>query len=164
MTALDEGLDHLLHRLDLVRGARADVRVEHAEAVHLLDEGRRALLGDLGGGATSLVGPVDDLVVHVREVLRERDLVALVHQVAANHVEREERARVADVNLVVDGGSADVHADLALLEGDELLLLVRLAVVDEHACSLAYTVRNVLTSIRRGTRRERAREGGPGRR
>jgi hypothetical protein len=129
---LNQGLDHLLHGLDLARGARADVRVEDAEAVHLLDEGVGVLLRHLRGRAALLVRAVDDFVVHVRQVLGKRDLVALVLQVAANHVEAQERARVAYVDLVVHGGAAHVHADLALVYGLELFLLVGLGVVYEH--------------------------------
>ena len=55
--------------------------------MHLLDEGGGELLGHLGGRAALLVGAVDDLVVDVGEVLGERDLVPLEHEVAADHVE-----------------------------------------------------------------------------
>ena len=136
VAALDQKRDHLLHGLDLACGTRADVGVEDTEAVHLLDEGVRELLGNLSGGAALFVGTVDDFVVDVGEVLGKRDLIALEHEVAANHVERQERARVADVDLVVDRGAADVHADLALFDGLKLLFAVRLAVIDEHVALL----------------------------
>ena len=136
VAALDKKRDHLLHGLDLARGARADVGVEDAKTVHLLDESARELLGDLGGGAALLVGAVDDLVVDIGKVLGKRDLIALEHEVAADHVKRQERARVADVDLVVDRRAADVHADLALFDGLKLLFAVRLAVVDEHVALL----------------------------
>ena len=121
---LDETGDHLDHGLDLLRGARTDIRVEDAHAVHLLDEGVGELAREVLGSATLLVGALDDLVVHVGQVLGEGDLVALVHKVAANDVEGQERAAVADVNLVIDGGAADVHANLAGFDGCELDLLV----------------------------------------
>ena len=104
--------------------------------MHLLDEGVGELLGHLGGAAALLVGAVDDLVIHVGEVLGKRDLVALVHEVTANHVKAEERAGVADVDLVVHRGAAHVHAQLARLDGLKLLLTVVLAVIDEHGFSL----------------------------
>ncbi len=119
-----------------MRGARANVGIENPKAVHLLDEGVGELLCYICGGATLLVGAVDDLIVHVGEVLGKGDLVALVHEVAANHVKREERARVANVNLVIDGGATDIHANLARLDGFELLLPVRLGVVDLHGLLL----------------------------
>ncbi len=136
MALVDEALDHLDHRGYLARGARADVGVENAQAVHLLDEGVGELGGDLLGRATLLVGAVDDLVVHVGEVLGKRHLVALVLQVAADDVKGQEGAAVAHVDLVVDRGAADIHADLARLDGLELDLLVKLGVIDEHGYSL----------------------------
>ena len=137
MALLDEALNHLDHRGDLARGTRANVGVEHVQAMHLLDEGVGELRGHLLRRAALLVGAVDDLVVHVGEVLGEGDLVALVGEVAADDVEGQKRAAVAHVDLVVDGGTAHVHANLARLDGLELLLLVRLAVVDEHGYSFS---------------------------
>ena len=132
---LDESLDHLDHRGNLLRGARANVGVEHAKPVHLLDEGVGELARDLLGRTPLLICAVDDLVVHVREVLGKRHLIALVGEVTPDDVEGKEGAAVAHVNLVVDGGAADIHANLAGLDGRELLLLVRLAVIDEHGYS-----------------------------
>ena len=100
--------------------------------MHLLDEGLGALLCHLGSGPALLIGTVDDLVVDVGQVLGERHGVALVGQIAPDHVEAEERACIADMDLVVDRGAADIHADLARLDRLELLLLVHLAVIDKH--------------------------------
>ena len=132
MALLDERLDHANHRTNLFGGARTHVGVHHVGAMHHVDELIRELRCHLFGRPPLLVGAVDDLIVHVGEVLRKRDLVATCNQPAANHVEADERARVANVDVVVDGGAAHVHADLALLDGLEVFLLVRAAVVDLH--------------------------------
>jgi len=132
---LDQALDHADHGADLLGGARANIRVHHVGSAHNADELLGELLRYLGRGAPLLVSTVDDLVVHVGEVLRERDIVAARDEPAANHVEADERARVADVDVVVHRGAAHVHADLALLDGLECFLAVRSAVVDEHAGS-----------------------------
>ena len=55
--------------LDLARGARAYVGVLDVEAMHLRDKGSGVLLGELRGGPALLVGAIDDLIVHVGEVL-----------------------------------------------------------------------------------------------
>ena len=132
VTALDQRLDHADHGADLLGGTGAHIRVEHVGGAHDADELVGELGGDLLGGATLLVGAVDDLVIHVGEVLSERDLVAARDEPAADHVEADEGAGVADVDVVVDGGAAHVHADLALLNGTEVLFLVSGAVVDFH--------------------------------
>jgi len=129
---LDENTDHLLHRSDLLRGTRTDVGVEYPEAVHLLDEGSRELIGHVCRRTTLLDCAVDDLVIHVGEVLGEGDLVSLVHEITPNDIEGEERASVADVDLIVYRGATDVHADLVGLDGPKLFLAMGLGVVDLH--------------------------------
>ena len=66
---------------------------------------------------------LDDLVVHVGEVLHERHLVAAVLEIAAQHVEHDDRARVADVDVVIHRRAAGVHTHLAGLDRHELFLL-----------------------------------------
>ena len=135
MALFDEALDHTDHGADLFRRARAHVRIEHVRLVHDVDELLRELFRHLSSAAPLLVGAVDDLVVHVGEVLRERDLVAARDEPAADHVERDERARVANMNVVVHGGATYIHAHFALVNGLELLFRALCAVVDEHADS-----------------------------
>ena len=75
---------------------------------------------------------IDDLVVDVGEVLHEFHLVAAVLEVAAQQVEHDERARVADVEIVVHGRAAGIHFDLARGDRDELLLLAGQGVEQFH--------------------------------
>ena len=129
---LDQALDHADHGADLLGGTRANIRVHHVGGAHDADELLGELLRYLGRGTPLLVGAIDDLVVHVGEVLREGDLVTARDEPAANHVEADKRACVADVDVVVHRGAAHVHADLALLDGLKVLFLMRSAVVDLH--------------------------------
>ena len=89
-------------------------------------------LAQLLDGDALLVGAADHLVVDVGEVLHELDLVALVLQVPAQRVKHDERARVADVEVIVDGRAAGVNANLALLDRDEFLLAAGLCIIDQH--------------------------------
>ena len=136
MALLDERLDHGDHRADLLGGAGAHIGIEHVGGAHDADELVGELRRDLGGGAALLVGALDDLVIDIGEVLGKRDLVAARNEPATNHVEADERAGVADVNVVVDRGAAHVHADLAGLDGLELFLFMGSAVVDTHSLLL----------------------------
>ncbi len=97
--------DDLRHRL-----GRERLRVRHpeAEAVGVLEVPARRLERPLG--AVPGRGLVD-LVVDVRDVVDERDLVAALPQPAREPHEDHERPRVADVRALVDGRAADVDPD-----------------------------------------------------
>ena len=136
MALLDKRLDHGNHGADLLGGAGAHIGIEHVGSAHDADELVGELRRDLGGRTALLVGALDDLVVDIGEVLGERDLVAARDKPAANHIEADERAGVADVDVVVDRGAAHVHADLAGLDGLELFLFMGSAVVDTHSLLL----------------------------
>ena len=61
------------------------------------------------------VGALDDLVVHVGEVVDVGDGVAEVLEVAAHDLARQRGADVADVRLVLHRHAAHVHADACRL-------------------------------------------------
>ena len=129
MSALDKALDKRDHGIDLFSGLRANVGVLHAGGPHILDEQARVLLGHLGGGAVLLAGALDDLVVHVGHVLHKGDLEAAPAEVAADHVEGDEGARIADVDAVVHRGAAHVHGHLPRLYRLEIHLLAQARIV-----------------------------------
>ncbi len=136
MPTVDKRLDHADHGADLLGSAGAHIGVEHIGGAHDADELIRELGRDLLGRAALLVGAVDNLIVDVREVLGEGDLVAARDEPATNHVKADERAGIADVDVVVDRGAAHVHADLAGLDGLELFLFMGSAVIDTHSLLL----------------------------
>ena len=136
MALLDKRLDHGDHGADLLGGAGAHIGIEHVGGAHDADELVGELRRDLGSCTTLLVGALDDLVIDIGEVLGERDLVAARDEPATNHVKADERAGIADVDVVVDRGAAHVHADLAGLNGLELFLFMGSAVVDTHSLLL----------------------------
>ena len=103
---------------------------ENIESVNkvFLDE----TLPQLLDGDALFVGAADHLIVDIREILNVLDLVALVLQIAAQRVEHDERARIADVEIVVDRRAAAVNAHLARLDGLELFFPARLRVINLH--------------------------------
>jgi len=76
---------------------------------------------------------LDDLVVDVRDVANIRDIEVRGAQPTDHGIEHDHDARVSEVTVVVDGHAADVHVDLARLDGYEILLRTGERVVDlEH--------------------------------
>ena len=139
MAAVDELLDELDHLGDLLGCARAHIRVLHVHGVHVVKEGLRILGGHLGCAATLFVSLLDDLVIDIGDVGDELHLEAAPGEVAADDVEADEGARVADMDVVVHGGTAHVHADLPVLERLERHLLTKFGVVNlKHlrSCSI----------------------------
>ena len=151
VAAVDKLLDKLDHLGDFLRSARAHVGVFHVQSVHVVKERLRVLCGNLGCGAAFLVGFLDDFVVHVGDVGHELHLKAAPRKVATDDVEANERAGVADVDVVVHRGAAHVHADFAVFERFEGDLLAQLGVVDfKHwfSCSIcSAALRGGLTEV-----------------
>ena len=79
------------------------------------------LLGVLLHGDAVARGVADDLVVHVGDVHDVLQLVAALLQEAAQRVDDDEGAEVADVPVVVHRGTAGVHADQVVFQRMELL-------------------------------------------
>ena len=82
------------------------------------------------GTAPFFVGLVDNLVVHVGNVLYESHVEAAPLQVAAHHVKHDKGARVANMDIVVHGWPAHIHANLAQFLGLEIFLSARARVVN----------------------------------
>ena len=89
-------------------------------------------LRDLGHGDALFVCLSDELVVYVGKVLNKLYLITPVFKIPAKGIEYHEGAGVADVEEVVYGGAAYVHADLAGYQGNELLLFAGHGVVYLH--------------------------------
>ena len=90
--------------------------------------GLKALCHLLHGGALFL-SLLDELVIDIGDV---GNLVAPVFQIAAQGVEHDQRACVADVDIVVHGRAADVDAVLAGHLRHKFFLLSGQGVEDLH--------------------------------
>ena len=119
MALVDQGLDDVDDLIHDFRSTGMDVRAAHVQAVSVLPVLFDVLLRDGLVVRALFVGAVDDLVIDVREVLHERDLVTAVLEVAAEHVEHAERTGVADVDVVVNRGSAAVDLQFSGDLGNE---------------------------------------------
>ena len=129
-------VDQLLNQRDDIRDmlgrARIDRRALDAQRIRVgvifLDEAIAQLLD----GDALFVGAADHLIVDIGEVLNVLHFIAFVLQIAAQRVKHDKRARVADVEIVVDRRAAAVNAHLARLNGLELFLAAGLRIIDLH--------------------------------
>ena len=129
---VDEGLHHVDDLLHIFRGLGVDGGGTDAQTLCIGEVLLDVLFRHFLGGDALLVGTLDNLVVYVGEVLHERHLVAAVLQIAAQHVEHDDRARVADVDVVIHRRAAGVHTHFARLDRHELFLLHGHGVVQFH--------------------------------
>jgi hypothetical protein len=109
--ALDQILDERDDFWDDLGGARLDVGAAEAEITGVLDVPLGRLHSERFAPDALACGRLVDLVVDVRDVLDELDRIALLAQPPAQPHGNDERARVPDVDPLVDRGAADVHAN-----------------------------------------------------
>ena len=89
-------------------------------------------LTDLLGGDPFFFGAVDDLIVHIGEVLDVFDLVSPVFQILSQRIEYDERPGVSDVEIIVHGRTADIHPDLAFFDGLQFFFLSGQCIIYSH--------------------------------
>ncbi|BAF58477.1 hypothetical protein PTH_0297 [Pelotomaculum thermopropionicum SI] len=106
---------------DVLRHQWVPVRPAHVQGVRIFKIFADVPAGKRKGVIPLLLRPVDDLVVHVGKVLDEQDLIALMDQVAPHGVKKHQGAGVAQVDVIIRCGAADVHADPARFARLEVL-------------------------------------------
>ena len=121
---VDQGLDHIDHALNLLRRLRMNRRRTDVQGLHILLALFDIALGNDVRRHPFFHGLLDDFVVHIGEIRDEQHAVSLIFKISAHAVKHEHRARVADMDQVVDGRAADIHADLSRMEGMKFLQLL----------------------------------------
>ena len=115
------------HLGDMFGRARLDRRPQGAERIDVVV---KLLFGQFGDLADRLVqrqaGKIPrralvDLVVDVGDVADIGDVLLAIEvpQQPEQHVEHDDRARIADMGEVIDRRSADIHADVVRIERRE---------------------------------------------
>ena len=132
VAGVDQVLDDVQNLLDVLGGAGLDGGLFAVQTGGILEVLGLEALGDFLHGSTLFLALLDELVIDVGDVGDIDDLVAAVLKVTAQGVEDDERAGVADVDIVVDGGAADVDAVLAGHLRHELFLLAGQGVENLH--------------------------------
>ena len=113
---------------DGLGGERLDIGTAEAEAVGVLHIPAGGPAGELDAADPEPPRGVVDLVVDVGDVLHERHPVAAELEPPAEPHRQDEGAGIADVDALVHGRAAEVHADRAR-RGREIVLPPRVRVV-----------------------------------
>ena len=112
---------------------RVDIRGHNVQSTHVLEEPPDVAFRQDRGVLSRFQGPGNDLVVDIREIGNVLHVVSLVYQVPPDGIEDNIGPAMSYMDVVIDLGTADVHPDLAFLQGLELLFAPRGRVVyPEH--------------------------------
>jgi len=132
MAAGDQPLDQRDHLAHVLRGTRLDVGRQRPEAVHVALVGGGRTLGQRVDRLLVLGGAHHDLVVDIRDVADIGHARVAALQQPVQNVEHDDGARIADMDIVVDRGAADIEADMRRIERQERLFFARQRVVNNE--------------------------------
>ncbi len=114
-----EALDERDHAVDVFGGASNVFGALNVEGFHVFEKGLLVAGAVLADGLAGGGGIADDLVVDVGDVHDVVEGEAVEAGGAAQDVDMQEGAEVADVAVVVDGGAATIEAEGVTVRGEE---------------------------------------------
>ena len=137
MTFFDQGTDHIDHSINLLScqrmgGSRFDVH-----ASHILLALCNISLGDLLCRYTLFIGFFDDLVIHVSKVGYKVHIISLCLQITTNRVKYDHRSGISNMNKVIHGRTAYIHADLTLFQRNKILFFSCQCVINANHYGLS---------------------------
>ena len=119
-------IGHVFCRLGLYGG------LANTQSFHVFVVGSNIFGGERLAADTLLVRTLDNLVIHVGEILDEFNLVAGGLKISSDYIEYERTTRMADMAIVVDRHTTDVHPNDLRLERVEQFFLPRERVVNRQ--------------------------------
>ena len=132
VTALDQSRDHREHARDVPGRERLHRGPKHVQRIHVLLIGARELGRDRLGREAALGRRLNDLVLDVGDVAGVERIAEALLQQPEQQVEHDRRAGVADVRIVVDGRTADIHRRPLRIGRNEGLLAAGQRIVQLH--------------------------------
>ena len=138
VAVVDQALDHGDDLRDMRGGFRLDVRRRHAQARHVGAVRGGVLVGDGADSDAQLAGRGVDLVIHVGDVACVAQLAVTAAQQRGQYAEHHRPTGIADVHVVVDRRSADVHGGAGRVQRREGLGLSRQVVVQSQGHGVGY--------------------------
>ena len=132
VAGVDQILNDIEDLLDVLGSAGLDGGLLAVQAGGILEVLSLKALGNFLHGSALFLPLFDELIIDIGDVGHIDDLVAAVFQIAAQGVEDDQRAGIADVDIIVNGRAADVDAILAGYLRDELFFLTGQGVENLH--------------------------------
>ena len=113
----------LLHEVDHPRnvfcGSRDLLRLLDSKGIDIFEESFDVACRVFANGLAGSGGVPDDFVIHVGDVHDVANRHSREFEETAQDIDLEEGAEVADVPVIVNGGSASVHAQRRAVRGGE---------------------------------------------
>ena len=131
VAGIDQVLDDVQDLLDVLRCTGLDGGLFAVQTGSILEVLSLKALGHFLHGGALLLALLDELIINIGDVGDIDDLVAAVFQIAAQGIEHDQRAGIADVDIVVNGGAADIDAVFAGHLRHKLFLLAGQGVENE---------------------------------
>ena len=116
MTAIQQTLYHLDDFGNMLGRTRLDIRTLHVQRIKIGMHIGNQTLGQLITGFTVFCRSFDDLVVHIRDVTHEGQVITQIAQVTRHHIERHKGAAMADMTEIINGHPTHIHANLSCMD------------------------------------------------
>ena len=126
---------------------RVNISLHNIERFGVLKISCDIFLSNTFGIAALLCGTVDDFIINISKILHVSNIPALPDKEAADGIENHQRAGIAQMDIVINSGTATVYAYLPRLNGDKLLFARMLGIIepDRHGI-LPFIDSNISTS------------------
>ena len=111
---------------------RVHVRRNHVQRLCIFEVFFYVLLGYLRSGDSLFLGPANNLVIHISEILHELHIISSVFEIPAQCIEHHERSGISNVEEIVYGRSADVDSNLPLFQRHKFFLAAGHGIVYLH--------------------------------
>src|SRR5215467_9254240 len=121
-----DDVGHGIRRLRLLQ------RTVDAEFIHIFIVGVDKLGGNCLPGHSQFIGPLDNFVIDICEILYEVDGVPGIFQISPDDVEHERAAGMTQMAIVVDRYSTHVHAHSLRSQRMKWFLLAGQRIVDRY--------------------------------
>ncbi len=131
MTVFDELFHNLDNLINILRCTGMKCCIMNTQTVRIDKIFFYVFFGNFGNGSAVFAGCAYEFVIHIREVLHIGDFVTAIFKISAHHIENNKASRVADMEVIVYGRAANIHAYLPVAD-NKLFLAPRECIKKLH--------------------------------